>query len=57
MKIATPKPGNVWTINVGRESRIIGGSGNEIPELSLWSPNLENAGFHDREAFGEAVFE
>jgi len=57
LNVPTPKPGNVWTLNLGRESRIIGGSGNEIPELSLWSPNLENAGFHDREAFGEAVFE
>ena len=57
LKVPTPKPGNVWTLNIGRESRIIGGSGNEVPELSLWSPNLENAGFHDREAFGEAVFE
>ena len=57
LKVPTPKPGNVWTMNIGRESRIIGGSGNEVPELSLWSPNLENAGFHDREAFGEALFE
>ena len=57
LKVPTPKPGNVWTLNIGRESRIIGGSGNEVPELSLWSPNLENAGFHDREAFGEALFE
>lgn len=57
LKVPTPKPGNVWTMNIGRESRIIGGTGNEVPELSLWSPNLENAGFHDREAFGEAVFE
>ncbi|MBR4673025.1 MAG: DUF4838 domain-containing protein [Victivallales bacterium] len=57
LKTQVPKPGNTWTLNVGRESRIIGGSGNEVPELSLWSPNLENAGFHDRETFGEAVFE
>ena len=57
LNVPTPKPGNVWALNIGRESRIIGGSGNEVPELSLWSPNLENAGFHDREAFGEALFE
>ena len=57
LKTHVPKPGTTWTLNIGRESRIIGGSGNEMPELSLWSPNLENAGFHDREAFGEAVFE
>ncbi|MBE6370535.1 MAG: DUF4838 domain-containing protein [Lentisphaerae bacterium] len=57
LNVPAPRPGTSWTLNVGRESRIIGGSGNEMPELSLWSPNLENAGFHDPEAFGEAVFE
>ncbi len=51
--VKTPVPGTTWTLNVGRESFPKKGN----PELSLWSPNLETMSFHDRDSFGEAVFE
>ncbi len=50
--IATPEKGTNWTLNVGRESFRA-----KAPELSLWSPNFETMSFHDRESFGEAIFE
>lgn len=57
LKTPPPKPGTSWTLNVGRESRPAGSSGHGDPELSTWSPNLENARFGDCGAFGEAVFQ
>lgn len=57
LKTSPPKPGTSWTLNVGRESRLAGSSGHGDPELSTWSPNLENARFGDCGAFGEAVFQ
>lgn len=50
--VKTPAPGTHWTLNVGRES-----FRTRQPELSSWSPNLETMSFHDRDSFGEAVFE
>ncbi|OQA81839.1 MAG: hypothetical protein BWY31_03624 [Lentisphaerae bacterium ADurb.Bin242] len=50
--VETPSSGTRWTLNVGRESFV-----EKQPELSLWSPNLETMSFHDRDSFGEAVFE
>lgn len=50
--VKTPAPGTHWTLNVGRES-----FRPRQPELSSWSPNLETMSFHDRDSFGEAVFE
>ncbi len=51
-------PGTVWTGNFGREafSYPAGASKRQI-ELTLWSPNLETMSFHDREAFGDLIFE
>ena len=57
LKTPVPKPGTMWTLNVGRESRPAGGNSLGDPELSTWSPNLENAKFGDSGAFGEAVFQ
>ena len=48
----TPASGTSWTLNIGRES-----FRTRQPELSSWSPNLETMSFHDRDSFGEAVFE
>ncbi len=50
--VETPSSGTRWTLNAGRES-----FRDKQPELSLWSPNLETMSFHDRDSFGEAVFE
>ncbi len=50
--VTTPEKGTNWTLNVGRES-----FRTKHPELSLWSPNFETMSFHDRESFGEAIFE
>jgi len=47
-------PGTIWTLNVGREIRI---PPKRNVELALWSPNFETCTFHDRDSFGEAVFE
>lgn len=49
-----PTPGTVWCLNVGRTDY---NDGKGMPELSLWSPNLETMSFHDPECFGEAVFQ
>lgn len=48
-----PAKGSRWTMNIGRESR----PPDLHHELSLWSPNLEALSFHDRETFGEVLFE
>ena len=48
------KPGTIWYGNFGRET-FFEKKGN--PELSLWSPNLETMSFHDRETFGDLIFE
>ncbi len=50
-----PESGSIWTLNIARKAF-------NFPdpmqaELQLWSPNFETMSFHDREAFGEAVFE
>jgi len=52
MSVKPPTPGSLWFFNLGREAYF----SSHIPELSLWSPNLQNQGFHDTEAFGEMHF-
>lgn len=54
--IEAPRAGSVWTMNLGRESYTIPGK-DHLPELSLWSPSLESGDFHDRNSFGEALFQ
>ena len=56
---AKPASGAMWTMNLGREIQI---PKEECPpkgrrELALWAPSLESLGFHDKDCFGEAVFE
>ena len=53
IKASAPKKGNRWLLNVGRTDYF---SPKFSPELSLWSPNLENMTFHDPECFGELIF-
>ena len=54
-----PLPGVHWTWNLGREaySKDAVGKAKFHPQLMLWSPNLEDMGFHSMEAFGDVVFE
>jgi len=55
-----PGSGMTWTMNVGREIHIPAkeaGTPKNIRELALWAPSLESLGFHDKDCFGEAVFE
>ena len=55
-----PASGMTWTLNVGREIHIPVGKGRSsksVRELGLWSPSLESLSFHDKDSFGEAVFE
>ena len=55
-----PASGMIWTLNVGREIHIPVGKGRSsttVRELGLWSPSLESLSFHDKDSFGEAVFE
>ena len=47
--------GTIWYGNFGREA-FFGGKRGKL-ELSLWSPNLETMSFHDRETFGDLIFE
>jgi hypothetical protein len=53
LKSAPPKKGSRWLLNIARTDYF---SKKSEPELSLWSPNLENMTFHDPECFGTAVF-
>ena len=53
LKSAPPKRGSRWLLNIARTDYF---SPKSEPELSLWSPNLENMTFHDPECFGTAVF-
>jgi hypothetical protein len=55
--VSCPERGTRWTMNVGREDFIPNAKGKHDVELSLWSPNLETMSFHDRESFGELVFD
>lgn len=55
-----PRSGMIWTLNVGREIQVPPGEkGNPktLKELALWSPSFESLSFHDKDSFGEAVFE
>ena len=53
LKSVPPKQGSRWLLNIARTDYF---SPKSEPELSLWSPNLENMTFHDPECFGTAVF-
>ena len=53
LKAAPPRPGTRWLLNIARTDYF---SPKGSPELSLWSPNLENMTFHDPECFGTALF-
>ena len=55
-----PASGAMWTMNLGREIHIPVGHGRSSDterELALWAPSLESLSFHDKDSFGEAVFE
>lgn len=54
MQVPPPAKGTIWTGNFGREEFH---DGIKNPELLLWSPNPEARNFHDRDKFGEMVFE
>lgn len=52
------EPGTIWTGNFGREAFFYSPAHPKGRiELSLWSPNLETMSFHDRETFGDLIFE
>ena len=53
IKALPPRPGSKWLLNAGRTDYH---TPRKEPELSLWSPNLENMTFHDPECFGEVIF-
>ena len=57
--VSAPAPGTHWSWNIGREGYRKDAVGKEKlhPELMLWSPNLEDMGFHSMEAFGDVLFE
>lgn len=55
--VQPPVPGTVWNANFGREELILPQGRKQKMELLLWSPNPEAENFHDREKFGELVFE
>lgn len=54
MNVPAPRKGTLWTGNFGREEFH---DGVKNPELMLWAPNPEAKNFHDRDKFGELVFE
>lgn len=57
LETEAPGPGSVWTLNIGRTEFPDGTDGHGGRRVfSLWSPNLETRSFHQRSAFGEAVF-
>ena len=49
-------PGAIWKMNVGRE-RYVQNETRGDPELSLWSPNLEQRFFGSFDAMGAVVFQ
>ena len=57
--VSSPEAGAHWTWNIGREGyhKDAVGKAKLHPELMLWSPNLEDMGFHSMEAFGDVIFE
>jgi len=44
-------------MNLGRERFVHNLTASEQPELSLWSPNMEQRSFHSFEAMGDVVFQ
>lgn len=57
LEVPAPRPGTIWTMNVGRTERSAPKAGKERPRYSLWSPNLQAQDFHDRSTFGEVLFQ
>lgn len=55
--VSAPKPGDKWTMNIGREHVYMGGPEQKNRELSTWSPNLEERNFHALNKFGTITFE
>ena len=53
LKTPVPARGTKWLLNIARTDYF---NPKVEPELSLWSPNLENMTFHEPECFGEAIF-
>lgn len=56
LNVKRPEKGDLWTLNIGREHYPTQ-EPKKVGHFQLWSPNLESDTFHDRNAFGEAVFE
>jgi hypothetical protein len=54
LQMKTPGKGTIWLMNIGREHYF---PKTKKLELSLWSPNLEAMNFHEKEAFGEVIFD
>ena len=55
LNTAPATKGTIWAGNFGREAFFYPPV--KVPELSLWSPNLETMSFHDREALGDLIFD
>ena len=55
LNTAPATKGTIWAGNFGREAFFYPPV--KVPELSLWSPNLETMSFHDREALGDWIFD
>ena len=55
LNTAPATKGTIWAGNFGREAFFYPPA--KVPELSLWSPNLETMSFHDREALGDLIFD
>ncbi len=55
--VPPPTQGTRWKMNLGRERFVHNLTASEQPELSLWSPNMEQRSFHSFEAMGDVVFQ
>ncbi len=53
LEVNRPNPGDVWTMNIGRNQYP---KGAKSPVAYLWSPNIQSRTFHDMSVFGELVF-
>ena len=54
LEVDPPRPGTIWTMNVGRTEYATGYR--HGPTYSIWSPNLEARSYHDRSTFGDVTF-
>lgn len=55
IRVAPPKPGDRWYLNVGRATNMGRDFSTDVI-LALWSPNLESRSFCSPTAMGELVF-